>query len=87
MPSYRPPKIASSEITPRQIYVRRREFLGGDGVPQLGIDDQPIERLTRLDAGVLLLDCFENEGLGVFDRTRTGHHRDFHPGNGPPLGE
>ncbi|MGO7209096.1 mononuclear molybdenum enzyme YedY, partial [Rhizobium ruizarguesonis] len=28
MPTYRPPKIASSEITPRQIYVRRREFLG-----------------------------------------------------------
>ncbi|MGO8536049.1 mononuclear molybdenum enzyme YedY, partial [Rhizobium ruizarguesonis] len=28
MQTYRPPKIASSEITPRQIYVRRREFLG-----------------------------------------------------------
>ncbi|MFB2601016.1 mononuclear molybdenum enzyme YedY, partial [Rhizobium phaseoli] len=28
MPSYRPPKIASSEITPRRIYMRRREFLG-----------------------------------------------------------
>ncbi|MDO3435193.1 protein-methionine-sulfoxide reductase catalytic subunit MsrP [Rhizobium sp. CBN3] len=28
MPSYRHPKIASSEITPRQVYLRRREFLG-----------------------------------------------------------
>ncbi|WFU10276.1 protein-methionine-sulfoxide reductase catalytic subunit MsrP [Rhizobium sp. CB3090] len=27
MPSYRPPKIASSEITPRSVYLRRREFL------------------------------------------------------------
>lgn len=28
MPAYRPPKIAASEITPRQVYMRRREFLG-----------------------------------------------------------
>ena len=28
MPAYRPPKIASSEITPQQVYLRRREFLG-----------------------------------------------------------
>ena len=27
MPSYRPPKIASSEITPRASYLKRREFL------------------------------------------------------------
>ncbi|WP_267555488.1 protein-methionine-sulfoxide reductase catalytic subunit MsrP [Rhizobium rhizogenes] len=27
MPSYRPPKIASSEITPRSAYLKRREFL------------------------------------------------------------
>ncbi len=27
MPSYRPPKIASSEITPRSVYLKRREFL------------------------------------------------------------
>jgi len=27
MPTYRPPKIASSEITPRSVYLRRREFL------------------------------------------------------------
>ncbi|MQB43310.1 protein-methionine-sulfoxide reductase catalytic subunit MsrP [Rhizobium sp. ICMP 5592] len=27
MPSYRPPKITASEITPRSIYLRRREFL------------------------------------------------------------
>lgn len=28
MPAYRPPKIRSSEITPREIYLKRREFLG-----------------------------------------------------------
>lgn len=28
MPAYRPPHIPSSEITPRSVYVRRREFLG-----------------------------------------------------------
>ena len=27
MPAYRPPRIASSEITPRSVYLRRREFL------------------------------------------------------------
>ncbi|MEF0939036.1 protein-methionine-sulfoxide reductase catalytic subunit MsrP [Rhizobium sp. BR 362] len=27
MPSYRPPKIASSEITPRSVYMKRRDFL------------------------------------------------------------
>ncbi|MBM7049661.1 MULTISPECIES: protein-methionine-sulfoxide reductase catalytic subunit MsrP [Rhizobium] len=27
MPSYRPPKIASSEITPRSVYLKRRDFL------------------------------------------------------------
>jgi sulfoxide reductase catalytic subunit YedY len=27
VPSYRPPKIASSEITPRSVYLKRREFL------------------------------------------------------------
>lgn len=27
MPAYRPPKIASSEITPRSVFLRRREFL------------------------------------------------------------
>ena len=28
MPAYRPPKIPSSEITPREVYLKRREFLG-----------------------------------------------------------
>lgn len=28
MPAYRPAKIAASEITPHQVYMRRREFLG-----------------------------------------------------------
>ena len=28
MPHYHPPKIASSEITPKSLYMRRREFIG-----------------------------------------------------------
>jgi sulfoxide reductase catalytic subunit YedY len=28
MPAYRPPPIAASEITPRAVYLRRREFMG-----------------------------------------------------------
>ncbi len=33
MSSYRPPKIASSEITPRSVYLKRREFLKARPVP------------------------------------------------------
>ena len=37
MPTYRPTKIASSEITPRQIYLRRREFLGAAALGAMGL--------------------------------------------------
>ena len=37
MPVYRPPKIASSEITPRQTYLDRRQFLGAAAIGAVGL--------------------------------------------------
>ncbi|MGY5811871.1 protein-methionine-sulfoxide reductase catalytic subunit MsrP [Rhizobium sp. LEGMi198b] len=50
MPSYRPPKIASSEITPRSVYLKRREFLtaaaAGIGMAAIGSKTAMAEALT-----------------------------------------
>ncbi len=49
MPSYRPPKITSSEITPRSIYLKRREFLAaaaGAGMAIAGGKDALADPLT-----------------------------------------
>ncbi|MDL2398377.1 protein-methionine-sulfoxide reductase catalytic subunit MsrP [Rhizobium mayense] len=49
MPSYRPPKIASSEITPRSVYLRRREFLtaaAGAGIAIAGSKSALADTLT-----------------------------------------
>ncbi len=50
MTAYRPPKIASSEITPRSIYLKRREFLtaaaAGIGVAAIGGKTALAEALT-----------------------------------------
>jgi len=50
MASYRPPKIASSEITPRSVYLKRREFLtaaaAGIGMAAIGGKAVMAEALT-----------------------------------------
>ncbi|MFJ6325332.1 MULTISPECIES: protein-methionine-sulfoxide reductase catalytic subunit MsrP [unclassified Rhizobium] len=50
MASYRPPKIASSEITPRSVYLKRREFLtaaaAGIGMAAIGGKAVLAEALT-----------------------------------------
>ena len=39
MPVYHPPKIASSEITPKSLYLKRRQFMGvaAGGVAAVGL--------------------------------------------------
>ncbi len=44
MPRYQPPKISSSEITPKSLYLRRREFMGvaAGGLAAVGLGSQAL---------------------------------------------